>query len=92
MDHGAEAVETLAGRLAGSPDAQVESKGLTASVHFHLVAPAHRDEVAFVKNTSEGISTVAHGLDWQWGDRVVSTDAEYRPTSTRGWSRSAPAA
>ncbi|HEX8914657.1 MAG TPA: aminotransferase class V-fold PLP-dependent enzyme [Humisphaera sp.] len=45
---------------------------------------AHRDEVAFVKNTSEGISTVAHGLDWQWGDRVVSTDVEY-PANVYPW-------
>src|SRR5881227_1965950 len=29
---------------------------------------AHRDEMAFVKNTSEGISIVANGIDWQWGD------------------------
>src|SRR5438046_9614832 len=34
---------------------------------------AHRDEIAFVKNTSEGISIVAGGLDWQFGDRIVTT-------------------
>src|SRR5450432_4116683 len=33
----------------------------------------HRDEIAFVKNTSEGIATVANGIDWQRGDRIVTT-------------------
>jgi selenocysteine lyase/cysteine desulfurase len=45
---------------------------------------AHRDEVAFVKNTSEGIATVAAGLDWQAGDRVVTTAVEY-PANMYPW-------
>ncbi len=38
---------------------------------------AHRDEIAFLKNTSEGTALVASGLDWQWGDVVVTTAVEY---------------
>src|SRR6476469_9471484 len=38
---------------------------------------ATKEEVAFVKNTSEGISIVAKGIDWQWGDRIVTTKVEY---------------
>lgn len=45
---------------------------------------AHRDEVAFVKNTSEGISIVAQGIDWQWGDVIVSTAVEY-PANVYPW-------
>ncbi len=45
---------------------------------------AHRDEIAFVKNTSEGISIVASGLDWQWGDRIVTTNVEY-PANVYPW-------
>ncbi len=45
---------------------------------------AHRDEIAFVKNTSEGISIVAQGIDWQWGDKVVSTAVEY-PANVYPW-------
>ncbi len=45
---------------------------------------AHRDEIAFVKNTSEGISIVANGLDWQWGDRIVTTGVEY-PANIYPW-------
>jgi cysteine desulfurase / selenocysteine lyase len=29
-------------------------------------------EIALVKNTSEGIATVAMGLDWRAGDRIVA--------------------
>src|SRR5579863_1958737 len=29
-------------------------------------------EIALVKNTSEGIATIAMGLDWKPGDRIVA--------------------
>src|SRR4051812_2721453 len=45
---------------------------------------AHRDEVAFVKNTSEGISIVANGIDWQFGDHIVTTNVEY-PANIYPW-------
>lgn len=45
---------------------------------------AHRDEIAFVKNTSEGLATVAFGLDWQRGDRIVTTAVEY-PANIYPW-------
>src|SRR5687767_4364205 len=37
-------------------------------------------EVAFVKNTTEGISFVANGLDWRPGDRVVVPGREFPST------------
>jgi selenocysteine lyase/cysteine desulfurase len=45
---------------------------------------AHRDEIAFVKNTSEGLSIVASGIDWQWGDQIVTTAVEY-PANVYPW-------
>jgi selenocysteine lyase/cysteine desulfurase len=48
------------------------------------VINADREEVALVKNTSEGISIVANGLDWQWGDRIVTTSVEY-PANVYPW-------
>jgi len=48
----------------------------------------HRDEIAFVKNTSEGISIVASGLDWQWGDKIITTGVEY-PTNIYPWMETA---
>ena len=41
----AEVVGTLAGRLGHIPGVLVETKGLTASVHYRRVRPADRDEV-----------------------------------------------
>jgi hypothetical protein len=45
---------------------------------------ATKEEIAFVKNTSEGISIVAKGIDWQWGDRIVTTAVEY-PANIYPW-------
>jgi selenocysteine lyase/cysteine desulfurase len=45
---------------------------------------ANRDEIAFVKNTSEGIATVANAIDWQPGDRIVTTAVEY-PANMYPW-------
>ena len=42
------------------------------------------DEIAFVKNTSEGISIVANGLDWKAGDNVVIPDIEF-PSNVYPW-------
>ncbi|MEJ8568350.1 aminotransferase class V-fold PLP-dependent enzyme [Elongatibacter sediminis] len=41
-----------------------------------LEAPSPAD-IALVKNTTEGISLVAHGLDWQAGDRIVLPLGEF---------------
>jgi cysteine desulfurase/selenocysteine lyase len=45
---------------------------------------AEPGEIALVKNTSEGISTVALGLDLHPGDRVVTADIEY-PANVYPW-------
>ena len=45
---------------------------------------AAKEEIAFVKNTSEGIATVANGVDWRAGDRIVTTDVEY-PANVYPW-------
>jgi cysteine desulfurase/selenocysteine lyase len=47
---------------------------------------AHRDEIALVKNTSEGIATVALGIDWRPGDRVVTFHEEF-PANVFPWKR-----
>jgi len=47
---------------------------------------AHRDEIALVKNTSEGICTVAGGLDWRAGDKVVAFREEF-PANYFPWKR-----
>jgi cysteine desulfurase / selenocysteine lyase len=45
---------------------------------------AHPDEIAFIKNTSEGLAFAANGLDWKAGDEVISTAVEY-PANVYPW-------
>ncbi|MCH2171231.1 aminotransferase class V-fold PLP-dependent enzyme [Myxococcota bacterium] len=45
---------------------------------------ARPEEIAFTKNTTEGIGLVAAGLDWSPGDRVVTCDLEY-PSNVYPW-------
>jgi cysteine desulfurase / selenocysteine lyase len=47
---------------------------------------ASPEEIAIVKNTSEGIATVAIGLDWKAGDRVVAFKEEF-PSNYYPWLR-----
>jgi len=47
---------------------------------------ADRSEIALVKNTSEGIATVAMGLKWHPGDRVVAFREEF-PSNYYPWLR-----
>jgi len=47
---------------------------------------AHRNEIALMKNTSEGISTVAAGLDWRSGDKIVAFREEF-PSNYFPWKK-----
>lgn len=42
------------------------------------------DEIAFIKNTSHGISLVSGGLDWNEGDNVIISDREF-PANIYPW-------
>ena len=46
-------------------------------------------EIAIVKNTSEGIATVALGLNWKPGDRIVAFKEEF-PANYYPWLRLEP--
>jgi cysteine desulfurase / selenocysteine lyase len=47
---------------------------------------AEPEEIALLKNTSEGIATIAMGLDWRAGDRVVAFEEEF-PANQYPWRR-----
>lgn len=49
-----------------------------------LIGAASADDIALLKNTSEGISLVAAGLDWHRGDNVVTSDQEF-PSNQLPW-------
>jgi selenocysteine lyase/cysteine desulfurase len=48
-----------------------------------LNAPA-ADDIALLKNTSEGLSVIAYGLSWQRGDNIVISDQEF-PSNRIVW-------
>jgi cysteine desulfurase / selenocysteine lyase len=59
-------------------------EGLRAA-SARLINASPRD-IALVKNTSEGIATIAMGLDWRSGDKVVAFTEEF-PANYYPWKR-----
>jgi selenocysteine lyase/cysteine desulfurase len=49
-----------------------------------LINAPHSDDIALLKNTSEALSVVAHGLDWRAGDNIVTSDEEF-PSNRIVW-------
>lgn len=43
-----------------------------------------RQEIALIKNTSEGLAIVANGVAWKEGDRIVTSAVEY-PSNAYPW-------
>ncbi len=74
-----EQTETTAGVGAGFYRRAEEVRRMAATlVH------AGPDEIAFVKNTTEGLGWVAAGLAWQAGDNIVTTAVEF-PANVYPW-------
>jgi cysteine desulfurase/selenocysteine lyase len=44
------------------------------------------EDIALVKNTSEGIATIAMGFDWRGGDKIVAFEEEF-PANYYPWKR-----
>jgi cysteine desulfurase/selenocysteine lyase len=49
-----------------------------------LLNAPHSDDIALLKNTSEGLSVVAHGLEWQSGDNIIISNEEF-PSNRIVW-------
>jgi selenocysteine lyase/cysteine desulfurase len=78
--YAAEATRSGALRYGAFFDAEVERvRGRAAEL-----LGARPEEIAFVKNTTEGLGLVAAGLDWRPGDQVVTCDLEY-PSNVYPW-------
>jgi cysteine desulfurase / selenocysteine lyase len=56
---------------------------------FARLVGASPDEIALVKNTSEGISLVAAGFPWREGDNLVTANVEF-PANVYPWLRLRP--
>ncbi len=54
-----------------------------------LINAPSADTIALVKNTSEGLSLVAHGLEWHTGENIVGGDNEF-PSNRIVWESLAP--
>jgi selenocysteine lyase/cysteine desulfurase len=49
-----------------------------------LINAPSQDDIALLKSTSEGLSTIAYGLDWRNGDNIVSIAQEF-PSNRIVW-------
>ncbi|AJD48112.1 aminotransferase [Isoalcanivorax pacificus W11-5] len=54
-----------------------------------LINAPSTDDIALLKNTSEGLSLIAAGLPWQAGDRIVTSDQEF-PSNRIPWQALRP--
>ena len=49
-----------------------------------LIGARRPEDIALVKNTSEGLSVIAHGLEWRTGDEVIINTEEF-PSNRIVW-------
>lgn len=96
LNHAGVAAIPLATAEAIATDARTASEHGSTSVdarHAHmehvreaaaLALGVAAEDLAFVKNTTEGLGFVANGLGWQPGDRVVVPDKEF-PSTIYPW-------
>ena len=49
-----------------------------------LINAGSADEIALLKNTSEGLSVIAYGLPWNPGDNIVTGNQEF-PSNRIVW-------
>jgi len=54
-----------------------------------LINASSSEEIALLKNTSEGLSVIAYGLDWQPGDNIVIAEEEF-PSNRIVWESLKP--
>jgi selenocysteine lyase/cysteine desulfurase len=57
-----------------------------ARARFAGLIGASPEEVAFIKNTSEGLSFIAAGFPWKEGDNLVTANVEF-PANVYPWMR-----
>lgn len=77
------AEENAASGARNYPGWMQKEAELRAQIQRLLNAPS-TDDIGLLKNTSEALSVVAHGLEWKQGDNVV-TSAEEFPSNRIPW-------
>lgn len=62
----------------------MEIEAQTRELLAGLINAPNAEDIALLKNTSEGLSLIAYGLDWQAGDNIVISDEEF-PSNRVVW-------
>ena len=62
----------------------LEVETQTRTLLARLINAPATDDIALLKNTSEGLSVIAYGLAWQAGDNIVISDEEF-PSNRVVW-------
>jgi cysteine desulfurase/selenocysteine lyase len=86
MARALEASMTDVPRAAEELDRQMYSARCNAA----RLVNARPDQIAFLRNTSEGLSAIANGVAWRAGDNLVTTAIEF-PANLYPWLRVASA-
>src|SRR5258706_1020910 len=98
MNHAA--VCPLSRRAAAAMQGSVEDVTRHGAMHYKSWAEAYAglrastarmigatpDEIAIVKNTTEGLSIIANGLNWRAGDVLVAVEGEF-PANYYPWEQ-----
>jgi selenocysteine lyase/cysteine desulfurase len=81
-------------------EAQMKDVAANGALHYHQwvgvkenarklaagMIGARAEQIAFMRNTSDGLSTVANGLRWRAGDNIVTFRREF-PSNVYPWLR-----
>jgi len=70
--------------IAGEASAQFDKTIEDTRARIARLINAEVDEIAFVKNTTQGILIAANGIDWREGDNVVTANVEF-PANVYPW-------
>lgn len=62
----------------------IEVESELRNVICQLINAPSPDDIALLKNTSEALSVVAFGIDWESGNNIVTTDQEF-PSNRVVW-------
>lgn len=70
--------------VAGMTDEQWASESTRMAISFANFVSCDPDEILFTRGTGEALASVAHGLDLNAGDEVLTTNREH-PASLSPW-------
>lgn len=70
-------VELAQGRATMASYNQSKQTAADLRAAFARLVKAHPDEIALTRHTTDGMNIAAHGLNWQPGDEIITTNLEH---------------